>query len=73
MPVVIFLCLYLNIIDVTSLIGRRKELIILCFIAGALLSPPDVFTQLLIALPLWILLEIAILIFIVIDEYSHCF
>lgn len=71
-PVVIFLCLHLNIIDVTSLISRRKELIIVCFIAGALLSPPDVFTQLLIALPLWILLEIAILIFIVIDEYSHC-
>jgi Sec-independent protein secretion pathway component TatC len=37
-----------------------------------LLSPPDVFTQLLIALPLLMLLEIAILIFIIIDEYSHC-
>jgi len=70
-PVLVFVCLYLNIIDVTSLIGKRKEFIILCFIVGALLSPPDIFTQLLIALPLWMLSEIAILIFIVIDEYSH--
>ena len=71
-PVLIFLCLYMNIIDVTGLIVKRKEFIIVCFIAGALLSPPDVFTQLLIALPLLMLLEIAILIFIIIDEYSHC-
>jgi sec-independent protein translocase protein TatC len=70
-PVLVFVCLYLKIFNVTSLIVKRKELIIVCFIVGALLSPPDIFTQLLIALPLWMLSEIAILIFIVIDEYSH--
>jgi sec-independent protein translocase protein TatC len=39
-PVLVFVCLYLNIIDVTSLIGKRKEFIIVCFTVGALLSPP---------------------------------
>jgi len=36
----------MNIIDVTGLIGKRKEFIIVCFIAGALLSPPDEFAKL---------------------------
>ena len=70
-PVVIFLFVYLNVINVDSLVRKRKEFILICFVAGALLSPPDIFTQLLIALPLWILLEITIFIFIVIDEYGH--
>ena len=70
-PVAIFLFVYLNIINVDSLLRKRKEFIVVCFIAGALLSPPDIFTQLLIALPLWVLLEITILIFLVIDEYGH--
>ena len=71
-PVAIFLSVYSNIINVNGLAKKRKELIVVCFIAGALLSPPDVLTQLLIALPLWILLEITIFVFITIDEYAHC-
>jgi len=71
-PVAIFVSIYLNIMNVNSLVRKRKEFIVVCFIAGALLSPPDIFTQLLIALPLWILLEITIFVFIVIDEYGHC-
>ena len=70
-PVAIFLFVYLNIINVDSLLRKRKEFIVVCFIAGALLSPPDIFTQLLIALPLWVLLEVTTLIFLVIDEYGH--
>lgn len=71
-PVAILLFIYLNIINANSLVRKRKEFIVVCFIAGALLSPPDIFTQLLIALPLWILLEITIFICIVIDEYGRC-
>jgi Sec-independent protein secretion pathway component TatC len=37
---------------------------------GAVFSPPDVFTQVLIALPLCISLELMILFFIVLDEYT---
>lgn len=71
-PVAIFVLIYLNIMNVNSLMRKRKEFIVVCFIAGALLSPPDIFTQLLITLPLWILLEITIFVFIVIDEYGNC-
>ena len=70
-PIAIFLFIYLNIINASDLVRKRKEFIIVCFIAGALLSPPDIFTQLLIAVPLWVFLEITIFIFIVIDEYGH--
>ena len=69
-PVLLFLLIYLNILDIELLLNRRKESTIICFIIGALLSPPDIFTQVLIALPLCVLLEVMILLFILIDEYN---
>lgn len=69
-PVLLFLLIYLDILNIELLLNRRKECTIICFIIGALLSPPDVFTQVLIALPLCVLLEVVILLFILIDEYN---
>jgi sec-independent protein translocase protein TatC len=69
-PVLLFLSIYLKLFSIKSLLNKRKGLIILCFIMGAVFSPPDVFTQVLIALPLCISLELMILFFIVLDEYT---
>ena len=69
-PVVLFFLMYLKLLNLGLLIKRRKESIIICFIIGALFSPPDVFTQVLIAFPLSILLETTILLFMIIDEYN---
>lgn len=70
LPIILFLLVYFNIIKLNSFVNKRKEFIVSCFILGALFSPPDIVTQLFIALPLLILSEIAILFFIVIDEYT---
>lgn len=43
------------------LITQRRWMIVLAFVLGALLTPPDVLTQLLLAIPLVILYEFAIL------------
>ena len=60
-PIVCFLLLYFNIIKITTIIKSRKINIIGCFILGALLSPPDVFSQIIIAIPLCFFYEIIII------------
>ena len=44
------------------LVKARPYLIILFLVIGMLLTPPDVFSQLFLALPMWLLFEIGILI-----------
>jgi sec-independent protein translocase protein TatC len=41
--------------------NKRPYVIIGCFVAGMLLTPPDVVSQLLLALPTWLLFEFGIL------------
>lgn len=69
-PILIFCLIYFHLIRIETFIDKRREYIIVCFILGAILSPPDVLTQILIAVPLWILSETSILCFIVFDEYD---
>lgn len=70
LPIIFFLLIFFNIIKINSVVNKRKEFIVLCFILGAFFSPPDIMTQLFIAFPLLVLSEIAILFLIVIDEYT---
>ena len=37
------------------------KLIVSCFVVGMLLTPPDVISQALLALPMWMLFEVGIL------------
>jgi sec-independent protein translocase protein TatC len=51
--------------------SRRKEGIVLCFVLGALVSPPDVFSQFSVALPLILLLEAGIWFSIVLRKLNY--
>jgi sec-independent protein translocase protein TatC len=44
-----------------SLTSARPYLIILFLVIGMLLTPPDIFSQLFLAVPMWLLFEIGIL------------
>ena len=44
-----------------SLIKARPYLVILFLIIGMLLTPPDIFSQLFLAVPMWVLFEIGII------------
>jgi sec-independent protein translocase protein TatC len=58
---VIFLFLvHLNILTATILINKRRHMIVASFILGALLTPPDILTQFMMAIPLIVLFEIVI-------------
>lgn len=69
LPWFLFLLIKYRFIDYKLLVNFRKIFITLVFFIGALLTPPDVFSQLLVALPFLLFYEIFILIDIVYNHY----
>ena len=61
LPVVLTLMARAGLITEHTLIKNRKYAIVLVFIVAAMLTPPDVFSQTILALPLLALYEISIL------------
>ena len=61
LPLAMLFLTKVGIISPQFLKNKRKHAIVLLFIAAAILTPPDVITQLLMALPLLILYEMGIL------------
>ena len=60
-PIATILIVKNGIMSKESLVKARPYLIILFLIVGMLLTPPDVFSQLFLAIPMWILFEVGIL------------
>jgi sec-independent protein translocase protein TatC len=61
-PVATFLLIRAGIVQKETLVKTRPYLIILFFVIGMLLTPPDIFSQLFLALPMWLLFEVGLLI-----------
>ena len=61
-PVATFLLIRAGIVQKETLVKARPSLIILFFVIGMLLTPPDIFSQLFLALPMWLLFEVGLLI-----------
>lgn len=57
-PVAVFLLAWMGIIDAHKLANKRPYVIVGCFTLGMFLTPPDVISQTLLALPMWILFEV---------------
>jgi sec-independent protein translocase protein TatC len=62
LPVVIYFLSRMGIVSVSFLRKNRKYAILLTFIMGAILTPPDVITQCMMALPLLLLYEVGIIV-----------
>lgn len=60
-PVMMCLLVSTNIVSRTRFIKCRGYAILAAFILGMLLAPPDVFSQTLLAVPIWLLYEAGIL------------
>jgi len=56
-PVATMLVVRMGITDVESLKKKRPYIIVAAFVVGMLLTPPDIFSQTLLALPVWALFE----------------
>ena len=62
MPVIMYFLAKIKLVNSSMLTINRKYTILLIFVAAAILTPPDVFTQILMAFPLIILYELSIII-----------
>ncbi len=60
-PIATFILISAGISTPESLAAKRPYIIVGCFILGMLLTPPDVISQLLLALPMWLLFEVGII------------
>lgn len=60
-PVATFLIIWAGITDVQTLSKSRPYVIVGCFVVGMLLTPPDVFSQTMLAVPMWMLFELGLL------------
>lgn len=61
-PVATVLLVLAGITTVEKLVSKRLYVILGCFVVGMLLTPPDVFSQTLLAVPMWLLFEVGVLI-----------
>ncbi len=59
-PVATLLLVGSGITTVQDLSGKRPYIIVGCFVVGMLLTPPDLISQSLLAVPMWLLFELGI-------------
>ncbi|WP_434772731.1 twin-arginine translocase subunit TatC [Pseudomonas entomophila] len=60
-PVAVVLLVWIGVVEVSYLRKIRPYVIIGCFVVGMVLTPPDIFSQTLLAVPMWLLFEIGVL------------
>lgn len=60
-PIATFLMIYSGATTVESLSKKRPYIVLCCFVIGMLLTPPDVISQSLLAVPMYLLYEVGIL------------
>ncbi len=61
LPVLLLLLNRAGIVSRQQLIAARRYVIVGCFVVAAVATPPDVISQLMLAIPLWLLFESSLL------------
>ena len=61
-PVVVVLLVKMNFVTVQKLKDFRPYMIVGAFVIGAIFTPPDIISQFMLAVPLWLLYELGIVI-----------
>ena len=59
-PVAAVILILTGVVTADQLANNRSYVIVGCFVMGMLLTPPDVISQTLLALPMWLLFEIGL-------------
>jgi len=59
-PIAAVLLIWTGITTAEQLAAKRRYVIVGCFVIGMLLTPPDIFSQSLLAIPMWMLFEVGI-------------
>jgi sec-independent protein translocase protein TatC len=61
-PVAVVVLVKMDVVNIAKLKEIRPYVIVGAFIVGALLTPPDVVSQFMLAIPLWLLYEVGIVV-----------
>ena len=61
LPLVLIVLNRIGVLSKQTAIKSRKYVIVCIFIAAAILTPPDIVSQVLLALPMWLLFETSLL------------
>lgn len=59
-PIAVFILVRSGIVEIATLRRSRRYVIVGAFVAAAIATPPDVISQFMLALPVWLLYEIGI-------------
>jgi sec-independent protein translocase protein TatC len=60
-PLITILLIRMKVVTKAQLVKLRPYIIVAAFIIGMLLTPPDVLSQIMLALPIWFLFELGLL------------
>jgi sec-independent protein translocase protein TatC len=60
-PIATLLLVWSGLTTADSLARKRPYIVVGCFVVGMLLTPPDMISQVLLALPTWLLFEVGII------------
>ncbi len=60
-PVITMVLIWSGVASVESLSSKRPYIVVGCFVFGMLLTPPDPFSQSMLAIPMWMLFEVGLL------------
>jgi sec-independent protein translocase protein TatC len=59
-PVAVVLLMWTGVVEAQALKDKRPYIIVAAFVIGMLLTPPDIISQTLLAVPMWLLFEIGV-------------
>ncbi len=60
-PIATFILVWMNVTTPQNLARKRPYIVLGCFVVGMLMTPPDIISQTLLALPMWLLFELGII------------
>lgn len=60
-PIATLLLIWSGVVSIQSLKQKRPYVVVCCFVFGMLLTPPDMISQTLLAVPMWLLFELGLL------------
>jgi len=69
-PIATIILVAAGITNTTSLREKRPYIVVGCFVVGMLLTPPDIISQTLLAVPMWALFEMGILFSKLVEKQS---
>ena len=70
-PIAVVLMVAAGMVSVTALKQARSYVIVGAFVIGAIITPPDIISQFMLAIPMWVLYEIGILVAHALQQKKH--